>query len=171
MAERLPLAAAPECDHALIREYTRTHGCAVVLRVHGKVGSDARVAMLAYRKETGELPPYDFVWIQDPEWESSAADVDGAAGQMSGLHESVGERQGRRPTPGLWGRLWRMLTGPTLADLSTPIRPDDRWLDDDDPLARVVNEAWATGKSVHWTEGDPLPAKVENPRKVERGDD
>jgi len=31
--------------------------------------------------------------------ESSAADVDGAGSETSGHHESVGERQGRRPAP------------------------------------------------------------------------
>lgn len=169
--ERETIYATPESDHETIRDYTRTHGGAIVLRVHGRLGSAAKSEMLRYRKEHGELPPYDFVWIEDPEWESSAADVDGAAGSESGLHESVGERQGRQPTPGFWGRLWRRLTGPTVAELSQPIPPERDWLDDDDPLARVINAAWETGKSAHWTEGDPLPEKVENPKKIERGAD
>lgn len=57
------LTDTPKCDHAEIQQYIDSHGGAIVLRVGGKLGSDAKVAMLAYRKEYGELPPHDFVWV------------------------------------------------------------------------------------------------------------
>jgi hypothetical protein len=163
--EDVLLTDAPERDRAEIESYIESHGGAIVLRVGDKIGSDAKQEMLAYRKQHGELPPHDFVWIGHATLgrDSSAADVDGAGSETrSGHHESVGERQGRQPA--LLVRLWRRFRGQ-----SEPAREPDRWLDDDDPIARIVNEAWQKGSS-SWTEGEPLPPKVQNPRKVERGD-
>lgn len=64
--EDLLLADAPERDRAEIGSYIESHGGAIVLRVGDKIGSDAKAAMLAYRKEHGELPPHDFAWIGPP---------------------------------------------------------------------------------------------------------
>lgn len=54
---------APERDRAEIESYIESHGGAIVLRVGDKLGSEAQAEMLRYRKEHGELPPYDTVWI------------------------------------------------------------------------------------------------------------
>lgn len=159
---------APLSDRAAIINYTESHGGATVLRVGDKIGSDAQRAFIEHKKANDYAdPPHDFVWIEAPSLgrESSAADVDGAGSETrSGHHESVGERQGRQPAP---VRLWRWLT----RRKATPSAPDPLWLDDDDPLARVLNAAWESNEPVFWTEGMPLPERAENPRKVERGDD
>ena len=98
--EDAALTDAPERDREEIERYIESHGGAIVLRVGDKIGSDAKAAMLAHRKQHGELPPFDHVWIGESTLgrESSAAAVDGAGSvTRSGHHEAVGERQGRQP--------------------------------------------------------------------------
>ena len=98
--EDAALTDAPERDREEIERYIESHGGAIVLRVGDKIGSDAQAAMLAHRKQHGELPPFDHVWIGHSTLgrESSAAAVDGAGSvTRSGHHEAVGERQGRQP--------------------------------------------------------------------------
>jgi hypothetical protein len=95
------LADAPERDRPEIERMIASHGGAIVLRVGDKLGSEAGEVFVAYKKANDyEEPPHDFVWIGSPTlgWDASAAVVDGAGSvTRSGLHETVGERQGRQP--------------------------------------------------------------------------
>ncbi len=67
--ETRTLGDCPAVDHEEIRKTIADYGAdALVLRIitdKGKevICSDARKYMLSYRKEHGELPKYDQVWV------------------------------------------------------------------------------------------------------------
>jgi hypothetical protein len=63
-ANEATLAECPEADREQIRSYINSHGGALVLRVGGLLGSEAKRSMLNYHKLHGELPEYDMVWVQ-----------------------------------------------------------------------------------------------------------
>jgi hypothetical protein len=44
-------------------EALRTHGCALILSSCGALGPEAQRRMLEYRKEHGELPPHDWLFV------------------------------------------------------------------------------------------------------------
>lgn len=60
--ENVHLTEVPAEDRDEVRRFTESHGSAHVLRVGNALGADATRALLAYRKEFGELPEYDYVW-------------------------------------------------------------------------------------------------------------
>jgi hypothetical protein len=65
MTDTITLNDVPVLDRAEVKNYISLYGGAYLLRVDDKIGSDATVAMLLYRKEHGDLPPHDFVWIEE----------------------------------------------------------------------------------------------------------